>query len=82
VRFAFPASERGVAQGTAVRVRVPGSEREIRASVSAIRPELDPSAELVFATAVLPEKVPDGSRFLPGASVEVRRAEAGKPGAR
>ncbi|HMJ14073.1 MAG TPA: efflux RND transporter periplasmic adaptor subunit [Polyangiaceae bacterium] len=82
VRFAFPASERRIAPGSAVRVTLPGAEREVRASVSAIRPELDPSAELVFATALLPEKVPDGARFLPGASVEVRRAEPAKAGAR
>jgi RND family efflux transporter MFP subunit len=79
VRFAFPAGERSVTQGSPVRVKLPGSDREFRANVAAIRPELDPSAELVFATAPLPEDVPDAARFLPGASVEVRRVEPPKP---
>jgi HlyD family secretion protein len=79
VRFAFPASERSVVQGSPVLVKLSGRDREIRASVSAIRPELDPSAELVFATAQLPDKLPEGASFLPGASVEVRRIAPPKP---
>lgn len=70
VRFAFPpgAFPSGPRE---VAIRLAGSDAAVSSSVSSIRPELDPSAQLVFATAPLPAAVAGDSRWLPGAAVQV-----------
>jgi RND family efflux transporter MFP subunit len=74
VRFAFkPGELRGARE--AVRIRLAGTDYAVRSHVSAIRPEVDPAAELVFATAPLPAAVPDATRWIPGATVTVSREE-------
>ena len=74
VRFAFrPGEVRGT--GAAVSIRLAGTNYVVASHVSAIRPEVDPAAELVFATAPLPAAVPDATRWIPGATVEVTREE-------
>jgi RND family efflux transporter MFP subunit len=74
VRFAFkPGEVRGV--GEAVSIRLAGTDYVVRSHVSAIRPEVDPAAELVFATAQLPAAVPDAARWIPGATAFVSREE-------
>ena len=71
VRFAVPPSEmRGLAQQ--VQVQLAGTDHVVGASVASVRPELDPSAQLVFATAQLPAALPEVSRWIPGAAVQVR----------
>jgi hypothetical protein len=74
VRFAFkPGDVRGT--GEAVSIRLAGTDYVVHSHVSAIRPEVDPAAELVFATASLPEAVPDATRWIPGATAIVTREE-------
>jgi RND family efflux transporter MFP subunit len=74
VRFAFkPGELRGARE--AVRIRLAGTDYAVRSHVSAVRPEVDPAAELVFATAPLPAAVPDATRWIPGATVTVSREE-------
>ena len=81
VRFAFPPGELSVpapgskAAATTVALRLQGSDQRVLAQVDAVRPELDPSAELVFATAPLPAALPDASRWIPGAPVAVTLAQ-------
>jgi RND family efflux transporter MFP subunit len=82
VRFAFPPGELALTTpdntlGPTRRValRLQGSEQRVLAKVDAIRPEVDPSAELVFATAPLPAALPDASRWIPGAPVAVTLAD-------
>jgi RND family efflux transporter MFP subunit len=70
VRFAFPPG--ALASGPRdVAIRLAGTDAAVQATVSSIRPELDPSAQLVFATAPLPAAVAGDSRWLPGAAVQV-----------
>jgi RND family efflux transporter MFP subunit len=81
VRFAFPPGELSLptpgskAAATTVALRLQGSDQRVIAQVDAVRPEVDPSAELVFATAPLPAALPDASRWIPGAPVAVTLAE-------
>jgi multidrug efflux pump subunit AcrA (membrane-fusion protein) len=81
VRFAFPPGELTVPKPSKVAIaprvalRLQGSEQSVLAQVDAVRPEVDPSAELVFATAPLPAAVPDAARWIPGAPVSVTLAE-------
>lgn len=71
VNFAFPPSEMPSSAEPEVSIRLPGVEPAARARVGSIRPELDPSAELVFASAALPAELPSPERWLPGAAVSV-----------
>jgi RND family efflux transporter MFP subunit len=76
VRFAFPPGELALNAATRrVALRLQGSDQRVLASVDAVRPEVDPSAELVFATAPLPAALPDASRWIPGAPVAVTLAQ-------
>jgi RND family efflux transporter MFP subunit len=72
--FAFPPAEMPSLSTPEVSIRLAGVERAVRARVSSIRPELDPSAELVFASATLPAELPSPDRWLPGAPVSVTLA--------
>ncbi len=76
VRFAFPEGALDLASNPPVRIKLSGTNTSTVARVSFVRPELDPSAALVFGTAALPTELPDPTRWLPGASVEVTRASA------
>ena len=82
VRFAFPPGElafnkpglnRNAKTDSTPRIalQLQGSEQTVVAQVDAVRPEVDPSAELVFATAPLPAALPDAARWIPGAPVAV-----------
>lgn len=77
VRFAFPPGELtpspAAARPERVSLRLSGSDQSVTADVDAIRPEVDPSAQLVFATAQLPAALPEPARWIPGAAVEVTR---------
>jgi HlyD family secretion protein len=70
VRFAFPPGELVDRQ---VAIKLKGTELAISAQVTELRPEIDPSAQLVFATAVLPTQLPDAARWIPGAPAQVFR---------
>jgi multidrug efflux pump subunit AcrA (membrane-fusion protein) len=73
VRFAFPPGELVQRQ---VAITLQGTELAVEADVTALRPEIDPSAQLVFATAALPARLPDAARWIPGAPVRVSRGLA------
>lgn len=79
VRFAFPPGELIDRQ---VAIRLPGTELAALAEVTALRPEIDPSAQLVFATAALPAQLPDAARWIPGAPVQVARGPSPRTEAR
>jgi RND family efflux transporter MFP subunit len=74
VRFAFPEGAFDPSANPALRIKLTGSNAFTIARVSSVRPELDPSAALVFGTASLPDELPDPARWIPGASVEVSLA--------
>jgi RND family efflux transporter MFP subunit len=76
VRFAFPEGALDLASSPQVRIKLTGATAWTMARVSSVRPELDPSAALVFGTAALPADLPEATRWIPGASVEVTRAAA------
>jgi RND family efflux transporter MFP subunit len=71
VRFAFPPGELAAFRERRVTLQLEGSQDRVDAQVSAIRPEVDPSAQLVFATAPLPASLPEAVRWIPGAPVSV-----------
>jgi RND family efflux transporter MFP subunit len=71
VRFAFPAGAMPTQGPRQVAIRLAGGESEVESTVSAIRPELDPSAQLVFGTAPLPAALTTDARWIPGAAVQV-----------
>jgi multidrug efflux pump subunit AcrA (membrane-fusion protein) len=77
VRFAFPPGELSLSgdkhEVRRVSLRLQGSDQSVVTQVDAIRPEVDPSAQLVFATAPLPAALPEASRWIPGAPVAVTR---------
>ena len=68
VRFAFPPGELIERQ---VAIKLKGTELAIAAEVTELRPEIDPSAQLVFATAALPTALPEAARWIPGAPAQV-----------
>lgn len=72
VRFAIPPNDVPSAGQQQVTVQLSGTESSVETKVSSVRPDLDPSAQLVFATAQLPDDVPEASRWIPGAAVQVR----------
>jgi multidrug efflux pump subunit AcrA (membrane-fusion protein) len=75
VRFAFPPGDLLLPEAgknaPRVTLRLQGNEQSVLTQVDAVRPEVDPSAELVFATAPLPAALPDAARWIPGAPVSV-----------
>jgi multidrug efflux pump subunit AcrA (membrane-fusion protein) len=71
VRFAFPPGQLVERQ---VAIKLKGTDIAIAAEVTALRPEIDPSAQLVFATAALPAELPEAARWIPGAPVQVSHA--------
>ena len=71
VNFAFPPSALPSGGAAEVSIRLAHGAPAIRSKISAVRPELDPSAELAFASAPLPAALPDRDRWLPGTAVEV-----------
>jgi len=71
VRFAFPPGSLPDAGAQRVSIRMPGVTSEVQSAVSSVRPEVDPSAQLVFATAALPATLPEPARWIPGAVVRV-----------
>lgn len=71
VRFAFPPSELGRFGARKVSLQLEGADEPVITEVDAIRPEVDPSAQLVFATAPLPASLPQRARWIAGASVAV-----------
>jgi hypothetical protein len=71
VRFALPPSEPTPQQ---VAITLQGTELSVQSEVASLRPEIDPSAQLVFATAPLPVQLPEPARWIPGAPVEVTAA--------
>lgn len=82
VRFAVPPGALNAASGAGavertVTIRLPASALSVDTAVSSVRPEVDPSAHLVFATAKLPESLPEPERWIPGESVEVCLAPCG-----
>jgi RND family efflux transporter MFP subunit len=78
VRFAIPPNDVPAANQKQVTVQLTGTDSTIETEVSAVRPDLDPSAQLVFATATLPEDLPEPSRWIPGAAVQVRPLSQGR----
>ena len=71
VRFAFPAGGLPDVGLQRVAIRMPGIASEVQTVVSSVRPEVDPSAQLVFASAPLPAALPESARWIPGAAVRV-----------
>lgn len=74
VNFAFPPQALPAGGRAHVSIRLAHGERTIDSTIAAVRPELDPSAELAFATAPLPAALPERDRWLPGTPVEVTLA--------
>jgi multidrug efflux pump subunit AcrA (membrane-fusion protein) len=72
VRFAIPPSDMPSASEKQVTVQLTGTQSSIETEVSSVHPDLDPSAQLIFATARLPNDLPDPARWIPGAAVQVR----------
>jgi multidrug efflux pump subunit AcrA (membrane-fusion protein) len=69
VRFAFPPN--ALEQDRDVTIELEGTTLSVQAKVSTVRPEVDPSSQLVFGTAPLPEVLPEAQRWIPGAPVHV-----------
>ena len=74
VRFAVPRDDLPP-PGVDVLVSLPATRVQVHARVSSFRPEVDPSAQLVFATAVLPADAVQAV-WLPGTPVEVTASPA------
>jgi len=78
VRFAIPPSDVPAAGQKQITVQLTGTDNAVETEVTAVRPDLDPSAQLVFATAMLPDDLPEPSRWIPGAAVQVRPVSQGR----
>jgi HlyD family secretion protein len=74
-RFALPPSDLYGSNDMKVSIRLRGTNETVTASVSTIRPEVDPSAQLVFGTAPLPHDLPNADGWIPGAPVEVLQVQ-------
>jgi multidrug efflux pump subunit AcrA (membrane-fusion protein) len=70
VRFALPPGEPAPRQ---VAITLQGTALAVESEVASLLPEIDPSAQLVFATAALPAGLPESQRWIPGAPVQVTR---------
>jgi RND family efflux transporter MFP subunit len=77
VRFAVSRDHLPLA-GAEVLVTLPRSKTSVRARVASLRPEVDPSAQLVFATAPLPREVGPAA-WMPGTPVDVTVASSLSP---
>jgi multidrug efflux pump subunit AcrA (membrane-fusion protein) len=73
VRFALPPDEPTPER---VAITLQGTALSVEGEVASLRPEIDPSAQLVFATAALPVQLPEPTRWIPGAPIQVTRAPA------
>jgi RND family efflux transporter MFP subunit len=74
VNFAVPPQALPSGSTPELSIRLANTDLTIRTRGATLRPELDPSAELVFATAQLPAALPGRERWLPGAPVQVTLA--------
>lgn len=79
-RFAFPPGDLAGSNDMKVAIRLHGAGVPVIANVSAIRPEVDPSAQLVFGSAPLPADLPDAESWIPGAPVEVSLVQPSSAG--
>jgi RND family efflux transporter MFP subunit len=71
VRFAMPRSFVPAAHSSRVSIRTTEGKAEVSARIDDVRPEVDPAAQLVFATAPLADELSLDPAWLPGTSVEV-----------
>jgi RND family efflux transporter MFP subunit len=80
LQFALPQEQLagGLGELREVWVLREGMQAPLRAQISAIRPEIDPAAQLVFASAALPEEAIADS-WLPGTDVRVYRSPEDVP---
>ncbi|MGH7269209.1 MAG: efflux RND transporter periplasmic adaptor subunit [Polyangiaceae bacterium] len=76
VRFAITRADLPQSGTMDVLVTFPGTKLSVLAPASSFRPEVDPSAQLVFATATPPPEIARGPCWMPGAPVEVTPAPA------
>lgn len=72
VRFAVPPGGLSLRDGRRVSLQLDGHSERVPSRVDSLRPEVDPSAQLVFATASLPESFQQDGDWIPGAPVTVR----------
>jgi RND family efflux transporter MFP subunit len=71
IRFALPRAALTEDAPQQVLVRIKGQERALLAKVASVRPEVDAAAQLVFASAALPDEVRESPSWIPGTLVEV-----------
>jgi RND family efflux transporter MFP subunit len=76
IRFALPRTDVAEQALTEVSVRLKGQQGALRATVRTVRPEVDSAAQLVFASAALPDAVRDLPSWMPGSVVEVTPVDA------
>jgi RND family efflux transporter MFP subunit len=81
-RFAFQPSDFYGSNDMKVSIRLRGTSETVVARVSTIRPEVDPSAQLVFGTAPLPHDLPNAESWIPGAPLEVLLVPSANAGGR
>lgn len=72
VRFAFPPGAMSADARPRVEVRLSGQAEPVVTRIATVRQVVDPSAEMVFATAPLPDALSEPGRWIPGAPVAVR----------
>jgi RND family efflux transporter MFP subunit len=78
VRFAVPRPALSEMEASGVALAIPGHEGRLPTHLRSLRPEIDTSAQLVFASAALPD-APVSADLLPGTVVRVH-ALGDKPG--
>jgi len=71
VRFALPREALPTSNKFEVLVQSKADNSQVRAPVSSVKPEIDPAAQLVFATASLPPESAGSLAFMPGTPVTV-----------
>jgi RND family efflux transporter MFP subunit len=76
IRFALPREDLAKQELSEVLVRLQAQGEPLRVPVHGVRPEIDAAAQLVFATAALPEQVRGNAAWMPGSVVEVLAAPA------
>lgn len=76
IRFALPREDLAKQELGEVLVRLQDQGEPLRVPVHGVRPEIDAAAQLVFATAALPEQVRGNAAWMPGSVVEVLAAPA------
>src|SRR5690606_32053708 len=75
VRFAIPPDQAPQDGELEVVIREPRSGRAVVSKLKTLKPEVDTSAQLVFATAPLSQADSEGGPWLPGMRVEVLEKE-------